>query len=760
MDTPTVPTPAPTRIAIEGMSCAGCVGRVEKALSGVAGTKQVSVNLVTAQATIIGDAPPAHWVQAVGQIGYTARLLVDGQRTDDADAARRTNEQASLRRDVIVAAILVVPVFVLEMGAHLLPGMAAWLQTTLGPQLNMGLQAILTTLVLAVPGRRFLQAGIPALAGGAPDMNSLVAVGTLAAYGYSMVATLAPSLLPPDARHVYFEAAAMIVLLVLLGRYLEARAKGRASAAIHALLELRPDTARVLRGGRAQDLPLQDIVPGDVIQIRPGERLPLDGVVLAGSSLVDESMLSGEPLPVSRTTGSKVVGGTVNQTGALDVRVEAVGEDTVLARIVRMVEQAQESKLPIQAKVDQVTRWFVPAVMLLAGLSFVGWLVLGPEPALAHAMVAAVAVLIIACPCAMGLATPMSILVGTGRGARLGVLFRQGDALQALESVRLVALDKTGTLTEGRPRLTDVVTAPGVGEDTLLAAAAAVESRSEHPLGLAIIEAAQARGLTSGAVSGFESVTGMGIRADVGGNGVAIGSDRFMASLGIDTSAFAEESERLARQGRTPLHVAMDGQLAGLLAVSDPIRADARDVVAALKRSGLQVAMLTGDDARTAEAIATQVGVDTVMANMLPADKAAAVQTLRTRHGKVAFVGDGINDAPALAEADVGLAMGGGTDIAMEAADVVLAEGNLKGVATAIGLSRATLRNIRQNLFWAFAYNAALIPVAAGALWALAGVQLSPVLAAGAMTVSSLFVVLNALRLQYFTPSHDTGARA
>ncbi|MBL9059719.1 MAG: copper-translocating P-type ATPase, partial [Mangrovicoccus sp.] len=644
----------------------------------------------------------------------------------DAAEQRREAEARTLKRDLILAAALSLPVFVMEMGGHLLPGLHHLIAGTIGMQASWLIQAALTTAVLAGPGRRFYLKGLPALLRGAPDMNSLVAVGTLAAWAFSLVATFAPGLLPAGTVHVYFEAAAVIVTLILLGRFLEARAKGRTSEAIRRLVRLQPAVARVRRDGAVAEVDLAELRPGDIVEVRPGERVPVDGRVVEGDSWVDESMITGEPVPVAKAAGAPVVGGTVNQTGAFAFRATAVGGDTVLAQIIRLVEAAQGGKLPIQTLVDRITLWFVPAVMGLAALTFAIWLAIGPDPALTFGLVNAVAVLIIACPCAMGLATPTSIMVGTGRGAEMGVLFRRGEALQRLMQARVVAFDKTGTLTEGRPRLTDLHPAEGFDRAGVLARVAAVEAKSEHPLARAVTAAAEAEGLALPPVTGFASTTGQGVRAVAGGGPVAIGSARFLASQGIDTTAVDPVAARLAGEGRTLLFAALDGRLAAVLAVADPIKDSAPDAIRALHALGLKVAMITGDNRRTAEAIAARLGIDTVSAEVLPAGKVAAVQQLRAAHGPVAFVGDGINDAPALAEADVGLAIATGTDVAIEAADVVLMSGALRGVPNAIALSRATIGNIRQNLFWAFAYNAALIPVAAGALWPAFGILLSP----------------------------------
>ena len=519
---------------------------------------------------------------------------------------------------------------------------------------------------------------------------------------------------------------------------------------VQKLIQLQAKTARVRRNGVLQDIDMAQVVQGDVLEVRPGERIPVDGVVLQGHSFVDESMISGEPVPVEKAANSGLIGGTVNQQGLLLMQATKVGADTLLAHIIRMVEQAQGAKLPIQALVDKVTMWFVPAVMGVALLTFIAWMVWGPEPALAMALVNAVAVLIIACPCAMGLATPTSIMVGTGRAAQLGVLLRKGEALQQLKDAKVVAVDKTGTLTKGRPELTDVLLAPGFERASVLAQVAAVEDKSEHPIARAIVQGAQAEGLQLPAVQAFESLTGRGVRAQVAGVRVEIGADRCMQELGCDVGVFAAQAQRLGQEGKTPLYAAIDGELAAMIAVADPIKDSTPAAIAALHRLGLKVAMITGDNQHTAQAIARQLGIDEVVAEVLPGGKVDAVKRLQAQYGALAYVGDGINDAPALAQADVGVAIGTGTDIAIESADVVLMSGDLQGVPKAMALSKATMANIRQNLFWAFAYNVALIPVAAGLLYPVNGTLLSPMFAAGAMAMSSVFVLTNALRLRRF----------
>jgi heavy metal translocating P-type ATPase len=743
-------------LAVEGMTCASCVGRVERALLAVPGVTAAAVNLPMGAARVTLRSVPdaARLIEAVSDAGFEARAALgdDGQREER--RARVAAEQRGLARDLLVAAALTLPIFTVEMGGHLIPAVHHFVADTIGVRVSWWIQLALTTLVLAGPGRRFYVKGVPALLRGGPDMSSLVAVGTFAAYAYSVLATVAPGLLPAGSVHVYFEAAAVIVTLILLGRLLEARSKGRTSEAITRLLDLRAPTARVLRQGAFVEVPADSVQLGDLVAVRPGEAVPVDGVVTEGESWVDESMISGEPVPVRKVTGAQVVGGTVNQAGALTVRTTAIGAATVLARIVRSVEQAQASKLPIQAVVDRVTLYFVPAVMALSALTFVAWLVLGPAPVLANALVAAVAVLIVACPCAMGLATPTSILVGTGRGAALGMLVREGKALQLLEDTRVVALDKTGTLTRGRPALTDLELAEGFERTEVLALAGAVEARSEHPIARAFVEAAEAEaeGGALPAASDVGAVAGFGVSGVVQGRRVAVGAARFMAREGIDASSFAARAEALAEDGKSPFFVAVDGAIAALAAVADPLADSAVAAVAALHGQGLRVVMVTGDARRTAEAIARQVGIDEVIAEVLPEGKVEAVRRLQEAHGRCVFAGDGINDAPALAQADVGVAIGTGTDVAIEAADVVLMSGDLRALPNAIALSRATLRNIRQNLFWAFAYNTALIPLAAGALYPALGLLLSPSLAAAAMAVSSLFVLSNALRLRRFAP--------
>lgn len=746
-----VPT-SKIELNVIGMTCASCVGRVEQALRSVSGVIEVTVNLATERASIFGSAGPAELISAIERIGYEAKIIDSLSSLQGVAESQKEVELLKLKRDLILAAALSLPVFLMEMGAHLIPGVHELIMDTIGMKSSWYIQFLLTAMVLAFPGRRFYQKGFPALLRLAPDMNSLVAVGTVAAFGYSVVATFASGLLPDGTVNVYYETAAVIVVLILLGRFLEARAKGRTSEAIKRLAKMQVKEAHVMRNHRFLDVPINEVVLNDVLEVRPGERVPVDGVVTNGKSFVDESMITGEPIPVEKILGNSVVGGTVNQNGMLEMRATAVGNQTMLAQIIRMVEQAQGSKLPIQALVDKVTMWFVPAVMGAALLTFISWMIFGPSPALTFALVNAVSVLIIACPCAMGLATPTSIMVGTGRGAELGVLFRKGEALQSLKDAKVVAVDKTGTLTEGRPVLTDLEVAEGFVRYLVLSMVGAVEAKSEHPIARAIVTAATEGGKSLPTLIDFESVTGMGVRAKVAGSLVEVGADRFMRQLGMDVSIFAETAERLGKEAKSPLYAAIDGRLAGIVAVADPIKTSTPGAIAALHQLGLKVAMITGDNARTAQAIANQLGIDEVIAEVMPEGKVEAVRRLKATYGQVAFVGDGINDAPALAEADIGLAIGTGTDVAIESGDVVLMSGNLQGVPNAIALSKATIGNIHQNLFWAFAYNTALIPVAAGALYPVWGLLLSPIFAAGAMALSSVFVLGNALRLRGFNP--------
>lgn len=742
-------------LVLSGMSCASCVGRVERALGAVPGVIEANVNLATGRAMVrfVGGAQVISALLDAAKIaGYPAQVLRPDSSPTDPAQDERERELASLTRAFIVAAAASLPLLVLEMGGHVFPGLHHVLATTFGDDTIRLVSFALASMVQFWPGLRFYIKGGPALLRGAPDMNSLVMLGTSTAYAYSVLSTFAPTLLPTGMDYTYFEAGAVIIALVLLGRLLETRAKGRASEAIGRLLKLREKTARVLRDGQERDIAIDEVIPGDIVVMRPGERLPVDGRVVAGSSYVDEAMITGEPIPAFKGAGAEVIGGTINKTGTFQFEAARVGADTLLEQIVRTVAAAQSAKLPIQALVDRVTLWFVPAILACAALTFLLWIAFGPAPSLSLALVNAVAVLIIACPCAMGLATPTSIIVATGKAAEMGVLFRRGSAMQALRRVRTVALDKTGTLTEGRPELTDLVVAPGSDETEVLRLVASVESRSEHPIAEAIVTAARRRDLTLVEPEHFEAEPGLGVSATLDRRQIVVGTERLVRREGADPSAFADEARLLSEHGKTPLFAAIDGRIAAVMAVSDPVKVTSRGAIDGLRDLGLRVVLVTGDTVKTAEAVARLVGgVDEVVAEVLPTEKAAVVQRLR-QSGPVAFVGDGINDAPALAEADVGIAIGTGTDIAMETADVVLMSGNLRNVPNAITLSKVAMRNIAQNLFWAFGYNVLLVPVAAGALFPVFGVLMSPMIAGLAMAFSSVSVMCNALRLRDFRP--------
>jgi Cu+-exporting ATPase len=739
-------------LRIEGMTCASCVARVERVLQKQPGVLDATVNLATERAVIdyLPATVEAHQLKAaIRDAGYE---VAEVERAEGREQDARARELAGLERDLAVAALFAVPVVLLAMGPMLWPAFGAWL-TGLAPATTWHVaEWLLATPVQFWAGRRFYRAGWGELKHASPGMNTLVMMGSTAAYGYSVLAILVPGLFPAGTANLYFEAAAVIITLILLGKMLEAKAKGRTSEAIRKLVQLQPKSARVRRDGELIELPVDDVIPGDVVVMRPGEKIPVDGVVLDGESFVDEAMISGEPVPVGKQAGSEVTGGTLNTTGSFTFRASRVGSDTVLAQIIRLVENAQAAKPPIQAIADRIAGIFVPVVIALALLAFATWLWLGPAPALNYAFVAAVSVLVIACPCAMGLATPTAIMVGTGKAAEMGTLFRDGSALEGLARTDTVVLDKTGTLTLGRPELTDLLVLAGE-EAEVLRLVAAAESRSEHPIALAVVAGAEARGLAVPEPEAFEAVPGFGLVAVVEGRRVQVGADRYMARLGIDISAHAGAVEAMADDAKTPLFAAIDGDISAIIGVSDPIKEGSEQAVSALRQLGYRVAMVTGDNSRTARAVARQAGIDEVLAEVLPADKAAEVQRLQQAGRRIAFVGDGINDAPALAGADVGVAIGTGTDIAIEAGEVILMRGDLRGLVDAIALSRRTLATIRGNFFWAYAYNVALIPVAAGALYPWLQLLLNPMLAAAAMSVSSLFVVSNSLRLRRFVPS-------
>jgi len=740
------------QIGVVGMTCANCVGRVERALAKQDGVISASVNLATERASV-QYAPetvgPARLRAVIAEAGYEP---VELEGPAGAQDAAREAEQLGLRRDLLLGAALSAPLLLLAMLPMVVPALMAFMHGIMEMRSWGFVQLALAAPVQLWVGRRFHRQGLAELRHLGPGMNTLVMMGSWAAFGYSLLALLAPAIFPAGTAHLYFEASAVIITLVLFGKWLEARARGRTSEAITKLVRLQPKTARVLRDGEVQELPIEAVVPGDSIQVRPGERVPVDGLVLEGQSHVDESMITGESAPVSKSPGSEVVGGTMNGMGSFVFSATRVGEDTVLARIISMVERAQATKPPIQHLADRIAGVLVPIVLGAAALTFVLWLVLGPSPALSYAFVAAVSVLVIACPCAMGLATPTAIMVGTGRAAEMGTLFREGSALEALARVDTVVLDKTGTLTEGKPRLTDLVVFEG-SENEVLGLIASAEDPSEHPIARALVEGARERGLDVARPESFEAVAGHGVSARIGGKRVQVGADRYMEQLGVDLGPAGDRAQQLAAEARTTVYAAVDGRLVALVGVADPLAKGSREAVAELRGMGLELAMVTGDNRATAEAVAREAGVARVLAQVMPDRKADEVKRLQGAGHRVAFVGDGINDAPALAQADVGVAIGTGTDIAIEAGDVILMRGDLRGLVAAIALARRTLRTIRTNFFWAYAYNVALIPVAAGVLYPVVGILLNPMLAAAAMSVSSVFVVTNSLRLRRFRVS-------
>jgi Cu+-exporting ATPase len=745
-----------TIFGVTGMSCASCVGRVERAMKKLPGVVEASVNLASEKATvgyIAGEVGPRDLEKAVEGAGYG---VVREDEESPADGSRE-REYGRLKTDFLLAASLTALILI---GS--LPMMLGFMPPVPVAWLNLGL-LVLATPVQFWAGRRFYHGAWGALRHRQANMDTLVVMGTGAAYLCSVVATLAPQLFAAGRADVYFDTSALIIALILLGRLLEARAKGRTNEAIKKLAGLRAKTARVVRDGEEVDVPMEDVRIGDTVVVRPGEKVPVDGRIISGESAVDESMITGESIPVTKRVGDEVIGATVNKTGSFRFRATKVGRETALAQIMRMVEEAQGSKAPIQRLADRISGVFVPAVIVIAAMTFFVWLALGPEPAFTHALLNAVAVLIIACPCAMGLATPTSIMVGTGKGAERGILVKGGEALEEAHKLTAVVLDKTGTLTRGEPRLTDVIPLNGYSGDELLALAAAAERRSEHPLGEALVAGAKERGLDVPEPEDFDAPTGRGVRATVSGRTILVGSRKLMEERGVAEDGLALRFGELTASGKTPVVVAVDGDVAGLVAVADAVREESKDAVDLLQGMGLEVVMLTGDNGRTAGAIARELGMERVLAQVMPEDKENEIRKLQEKGKVVAMVGDGINDAPALARADVGIAIGTGTDVAMEAADLTLISGDVRGVARAIQLSRATIRNVKQNLFWAFAYNVALIPVAAGVLYPFFSEGsvpevmrpvlgeygfLNPILAAAAMALSSVTVVSNALRLR------------
>lgn len=742
-------------LGVVGMTCAACVRRVEKAVRAVPGVRDAQVNLVTHRATVTMDPSVASrdaLAGAIADAGYEP--VVDAKTSADPAAERaraiedaEDREHRGMRRDFVVAAALTVPLLVLAMSHGLIP----WAETTAA----RWLQLALATPVIFGPGFRFFRLAWSAAKHRAADMNTLVAIGASAAWIYSTVALVLPGLFPHAAHgrvpHLYFEAAAAVLTFVLFGKTLETRARKRLADAVRGLVALQPKTARRVRGGREEDVPVSALTRGDLVLVRPGERVPADGEVASGASAVDEAMLTGESLPVDKAAGDPVFGGTLNQSGAITVRVTTAGRGSALSRIVEAVEQAQGSKAPIARVADTVSGVFVPIVLGLSLLTLVTWVVLDPTAdGLSGAVERFVAVLVIACPCALGLATPAAVAAGTGRGAELGVLVKGGAALEAVSRVDRVLLDKTGTVTEGKPALTDVVATGAVDEAQLLALVAGAERQSEHPVARAVVEGTRARGIAPAPADGFRSVAGHGVEAEVDGRSVRVGTAAWMRLAGVDAAPLEARAEELASRGRTPFFVAIGGELAGLVAVADPISAAARTAIADLRAMGIGVAMVTGDRASTARAVARELGIDDVFAEVKPEDKARIVFEQRAMGHVVAMVGDGVNDAPALAGAHVGIAIGHGADVAVAAADVALVRGGIASLPTALRLGRATLRTIRQNLFWAFVYNVVGLPLAAGLLYPWTGWQLSPVLASAAMSLSSVSVLTNSLRLRRF----------
>jgi P-type Cu+ transporter len=749
---------AEARVPIAGMHCASCVAAIEESLRATPGVLEASVSLSDRSARVTyvpGPGDGAALRAAIERAGYEpGDLAADGAAVPGAgsELGEAEREYRSLMRKWWFAAAVGAPTMVLSF-PWLFPVLGDWFPRESG-QLRVlwALMGVFALAVLAYSGSQFFTGAWRALRHRQANMHTLIATGTGIAWAYSTVAITAPGLFPDDKMtEVYYDVTVVVTAFVVLGLALEVKARGRSSEAIRKLIGLQARTARVVRDGRELDVPVEDVVAGDLVLVRPGEKVPVDGIVVEGASAVDESMITGESIPVAKSAGDEVIGATMNTTGAFRFRATRVGKDTALAQIVRLVQDAQASKVPIQRVVDRVSSYFTPAVMILAIGGFVVWYVLGPAPAIAYALIVAVTTLIIACPCALGMATPVSLTTGVGKGAEHGILIRSGDALQVTSRLDAIVLDKTGTITWGKPSLTDVVPF-GAGEEELLRLAAAVEKTSEHPLAAAIVAGADARGLELPEVEGFEAIPGHGVRARVEGRELLLGNLRLLEREGIDASALTSDWERLADEGKTPMYAALDGKAAGLVAVADTVKDDSVEAIAELTRLGLEVAMLTGDNERTARAIARQVGVDRVLAEVLPEEKAAEVRKLQLEGKKVGMVGDGINDAPALTQADVGFAIGTGTDVAIEAADVTLISGSLRGAVTGIEISKATMRNVRQNLVGAFGYNSVGLPIALGVLYPLVGILLSPIMAAAAMTLSSITVISNANRLRRWRP--------
>ncbi len=742
--TAAIPAEASThRLSISGMSCAGCVATVENALKNVPGVVESAVNFAEHTATVHGSVDAKALIAAVTASGYDAAELRGLEDESEKEAAELVHYRALLRK-FIVAGVVGLPLMLAESLGYM-----PMFDTPSGRVFWLTVGAV-TLFVLAYAGGHFFRGAWKSFRAHNANMDTLIALGTGAAWVYSMLVVVFPGIVPSLARHAYFEAAAIIISLINLGQALEMRARGKTSEAIKRLIGLQPKTARVIRDGKELDIPISEVGLDETIRVRPGEKIPVDGVIIEGHSSVDESMLTGEPMPVEKKTGDEVVGATFNKSGSFLFQAKHIGADTALARIIEMVRRAQSSKPAIGRLADKISAVFVPSVLIIAVLTFLVWFNLGPEPKLSFSLVATMTVLIIACPCALGLATPISIMVGVGKAAEYGILIRNGEALQQAGKLTTIVLDKTGTVTEGRPTVTALVPAAGWDEQKLLTVAASIETGSEHPLAEAIVAAAKAKDIKLSAVSGFEAITGHGVSATMEGKKVLFGNARLMAKHKIDLGNLPQRAEQLAAQAQTPMFLAVGGTVAGIVSVADPIKPDSKAAIAQLHAIGLKVVMITGDNRATADAVAREVGVDEVMAEVLPGDKAAKVSELQARGEIVGMVGDGINDAPALAQADVGYAIGTGTDVAIESADVTLMRGSLHGVADAIAISRATVRNIKQNLFGAFIYNVLGIPIAAGALYPFTGLLLNPIIAGAAMAMSSVTVVSNANRLRWF----------
>jgi len=739
--------PAAVRLAIDGMRCAGCVANVEKALRTVPGAAEANVNFAGHTAEINGEADIAALLAAVSKAGYQASEIVDEETAEsEKNAAELAHYRVLLRKSWFALAVAVPAL------AFGFPAMMGGYMPHAVMQLGSPVLAVLTLAVMLYSGPQFFVGAWKSLRNHTATMDTLIALGMGAAWGYSAVVMTAPQLFPAGTAEPFWDVIAVVIGLVVLGQALEMRARGRTSEAVKRLIGLKPKTARVVRDGNEIDVPLAEVRLGDTLRVRPGEKIAVDGTLIDGHSNVDESMLTGEPMPVEKTVGSEVTGGTLNKTGTFLYRATRVGRDTALSRIVEMVRQAQGAKPAIGRLADKVAAYFVPTVLMIAVAAFVIWFDFGPQPHLSHAMVAAVTVLVIACPCALGLATPMSVMVGVGKAAECGILIRNGDALQQAGQLTTVILDKTGTVTLGKPAVTALVPAVGWDEETLLRLAASLETGSEHPLAGAIMEAAKNRSLALANTENFQAIAGHGVQGVIEGKALLFGNYKFMQDNGIDCAALQPRAAQLAESAATPMFLAANGQLVGIIAVADPIKPDSKAAIARLHAMGIKVAMLTGDNAATARAVAAQVDIDEVFAEVLPQDKDKKVAELMARGEKVGMVGDGINDAIALTRADVGFAIGTGTDVAIESADITLMSGSLSGVPNAIAISRATVRNIKQNLFGAFIYNALGIPVAAGLLYPLSGLLLNPMIAGAAMAMSSVTVVSNAGRLRWFKP--------